>query len=115
MSTCSAGTAAPTFNIMATVVFHSSGVCPCELVMLVKLWHAEQAPEISSLASPSGNWTSARSPICTCPRAGNATRTDPAIAQIKKDLSDITPPVCCSLHLLRGKVPPSRYKKNWLG
>ena len=35
-----------TFSIMATVVFHSSGVCPPEFVMFPRLWQTEQAVSI---------------------------------------------------------------------
>ena len=118
MSTLSAGTpGADVSSIMATVVFHSSGVCPCEFVMLVKLWHAEQASVTSCLASPSGNWTAARSCICSCPRAGKAKSREPAMVQIKSDLMDIVPPSSFPHTYLRRRIPPLRYKKlsSWRG
>src|SRR5271169_3082904 len=60
--------------------------------MLDRLWHAEQVSEMSSLASPSGNWTAARSCICSCPLAGRTKNREPANVQIKSDLMDIIPP-----------------------
>src|SRR5258708_37074237 len=96
---------------MATVVFHSSGVCPCEFVMLDKLWQAEQVSVMRSLASPSGNWTAARSCICSCPRAGKAKNKELAIMQVKSDFMDIAPPARCDHLYLRRRIPSVRYKK----
>src|ERR1700674_3983028 len=115
MSTFSAGTAAPTFSIIATVVFHSSGECPWEFVILDRLWHAEQVSAMRSLASPSGNWTAARSCVCSCPLAGTTKSREPAIVQIKSDLMDIVPPSGCTHHYLRRRNRTSRYTKIHCG
>src|SRR3982074_562721 len=53
VSTLSLGTFAPTFSIIATVVFHSSGEWP-EFVILLRLWQAAHARVTISLPSPSG-------------------------------------------------------------
>src|SRR5579864_1671148 len=80
--------------------------------MLDRLWHAEQVSEMRSLASPSGNWTAARSCICSCPLAGRTKNKEPAIVQIKSDLMDIVPPSSFAYPYLRRRILPLRYKKN---
>src|SRR5579863_6198794 len=78
--------------------------------MLVRLWHAEQASEIKSLASPSGSCTAARSCICSCARPGRVQDRNTATTQIQNDRSDIAPPASGNNPYLRRRNASRRYK-----